>query len=227
MFRAVIFDMDGVLVDSEVIVTRIESEMLTALGAEISAEEIVANFTGLSDAVMAEALLRDWDVVLPETFDAERRERTFAAFETDLEAVPGIDAVLGALVDRDVRLAVASSSSPERIAHSLELTGLAKYFGDHLYSSTMVARGKPAPDLFLYAADKLDVTSSACVVIEDSVPGVVAGVAAGMTVIGFTAGGHCGPGHAQRLLDAGATQVAATARELGDLCLKRGRQNPV
>ncbi len=226
MFRAVIFDMDGVLVDSEVIVTRIESEMLAALGADISVAEIVATFTGLSDAVMAETLLRDWNVVLPDSFDAERRERTFAAFETDLEAVAGIDAALGALVDRDVLLAVASSSSPERIAHSLKLTKLAKYFGEHLYSAAMVSHGKPAPDLFLFAADKLGVDPGDCVVVEDSAPGVVAGVAACMEVIGFTAGGHCGPEHAQRLIDAGATHVAATAAKLVGRLLESRNRDP-
>lgn len=212
--RAVIFDCDGVLVDSEILVGRIEAEMLEALGAEITLDDIVANFMGLSDATMAEALRRDWGIELPETFDAERTARTYAAFDTDLEAVPGIGAVLDHLVARAVPLAVASSSAPDRITRSLTLTGLADPFADHVYSAAMVARGKPAPDLFLYAADQLGVEPGDCVVVEDARPGVLAGVAAGMQVIGFTAAGHCAPGHVEVLHDAGAHDVAATADEL-------------
>lgn len=214
MARAVIFDMDGVLVDSEILVGRIETEMLNALGAEITLEDIVRNFMGLSDATMAEALRRDWGIELPETFDAERTARTYAAFATDLEAVPGMHALLGHLGALDLPIAVASSSAPDRIARSLTLTGLTTSFAGHCYSAAMVERGKPAPDLFLYAADQLGVAPIECVVVEDSPAGVEAGVAAGMTVIGFTAAGHCTPDHGDRLRAAGADRVAATAQEL-------------
>ncbi|MBS1848634.1 MAG: HAD family hydrolase [Actinobacteria bacterium] len=216
-FDAVIFDMDGVLVDSEVIVTRIESEMLAELGVTMTPDEIVARFTGLSDAVMAEHLDRDWGVTLPTSFDADRRARTFERFDAELGAVAGMDLVVDDLSFRGVPRAVASSSSPDRIAKSLELVGMAAYFGPHLYSATMVAHGKPAPDLFLYAAAQLDVDPTRCVVIEDSAPGVIAGKAAGMRVIGLTAAGHCGPDHGERLLAAGADHHAASAANLADL----------
>lgn len=214
MAAAVIFDMDGVLVDSELVVGRIEAEMLAALGADITLDEIVRNFMGLSDATMAEALRRDWGVELPEGFDAERTARTYAAFATGLDAVPGIEGVLDALASTDIALAVASSSAPDRIERSLGLTGLAHHFDGHLYSAAMVARGKPAPDLFLYAAARLGAAPADCVVVEDSPSGVRAGVAAGMRVIGFTAAGHCTPDHADRLAQAGADVVAATGDEL-------------
>lgn len=215
MTRAVIFDMDGVLVDSEVLVGRIEAEMLAALGAPVPFADIVRNFSGLSDATMAETLRRDWGVELPEGFDAERTARTYAAFATDLDVVPGIEGVLDTVTALGLPLALASSSAPDRIERSLALTGLGDHFSGHRYSAAMVDRGKPAPDLFLYAAARLGVDPSACVVVEDSPPGVSAGVAAGMRVIGFTAASHCGPDHARRLRAAGAHRIAATSEELG------------
>ena len=126
----------------------------------------------------------------------------------------GIEAVLQAL---EGPRCVASSSAPDRIAHSLTRTGLIDAFDGHLYSATMVEHGKPAPDLFLYAAGMLETPARACIVVEDSPHGVAAGRAAGMHVIGFTAGGHCLPDHAERLIEAGADEVVATSTELGRL----------
>ncbi len=126
------------------------------------------------------------------------------------------------LAGRGVPRAVASSSATERIARSLALTGLTDHFAPHLYSASMVPNGKPAPDLFLHAASQLGVEPGDCVVVEDAVPGVLAGVAAGMRVIGFTAAGHCGADHAAGLVGAGADEVAATAAELTDLLDRLG-----
>lgn len=214
MYELVVFDCDGVLVDSEVLVTQIESEMLAELGAVISAAEIARNFTGLSDAVMNEVLRRDWNVELPATFDADRATRVADAFEDRLVAIPGIATVLAGLT---TPCCVASSSAPDRIRQSLTVTGLIDAFDGRLYSSTMVARGKPAPDLFEYAAAALGAVPDRCVVVEDSPHGVEAGRAAGMHVVGFTAGGHCPPDHADRLRAAGAHEVAATSLELARL----------
>ncbi len=211
MTDLVIFDCDGVLVDSEVLVVHIESEMLAELGADISPAEIVRHFTGLSDTAMADLLRRDWGIALPDAFDAERTERVADAFDQLLQPVAGIGEVLSAL---EVPCCVASSSAPDRIAHSLTITGLIDAFDGHLFSATMVEHGKPAPDLFLHAAGALDVAPERCVVVEDSPHGVVAGRAAGMSVIGFTAGGHCGPDHADRLVEAGADQVVAAGPDL-------------
>jgi beta-phosphoglucomutase-like phosphatase (HAD superfamily) len=109
---------------------------------------------------------------------------------------------------------VASSSLPEQIRRKLELTGLLKWFGDNLFSATMVARGKPAPDLFLYTAEQLRAAPSRCLVIEDSPAGIDAAIAAGMTAIGFSGGSHCGAEHAARLQTRGAKLVVANMREL-------------
>src|SRR5439155_19109713 len=106
------------------------------------------------------------------------------------------------------------SSSPERLRHSLSLVGLYERFHPHIFSANEVARGKPAPDLFLHAAARMAATPQDCVVVEDSLPGVAAALAAGMTVIGFTGGGHCRPGHAARLATAGAAPVIAAMSDL-------------
>lgn len=216
---AVIFDMDGVLVDSEILVGRIEVDMLAELGAAVTLDEIVQNFMGRSDATMTKMLRRDWGIELPEGFDAERTRRVAARFDEALEAIRGIDGVLLDLIAAGIPRCVASSSAPARIAHSLTLTGLRDHFDGHLYSAAMVANGKPAPDLFLHAAARLGVASAACVVVEDSPPGVQAGVAAGMDVIGFTAAAHCTADHAERLEAAGAQRTATTAEELSALLI--------
>ena len=132
-------------------------------------------------------------------------------FETDLLPMEGIEAALQAL---PFRRCVASSSAPARLHQSLSLTGLLRYFEPHIFSATQVARGKPAPDLFLFAAAAMAAAPEHCVVIEDSVAGVHASVAARIPVIGFSGGGHCRPGHAERLRDAGASAVCDDMRSL-------------
>ena len=137
------------------------------------------------------------------------RVRVAAAFDAELAPIAGVEAALAAL---PYRRCVASSSAPERLRHSLSLTGLLHWFEPHVFSATQVARGKPAPDLFLFAAASMQAAPATCVVIEDSVPGVQAAVAAGMRVIGFTGGGHCRPGHAERLRAAGAARSLIDAK---------------
>jgi HAD superfamily hydrolase (TIGR01509 family) len=206
-----IFDCDGVLVDSEVLVTRIESELLSAVGITLSPEEIAATFVGLSDAEMHRRIEEQWQIRLPSDFAMRKSARIDAAFEVDLTPVPGVPELLA---DLGGARCVASSSALPRIRQSLAATGLAPFFEPHLFSASMVANGKPAPDLFRHAARSMDVAPSACAVIEDSPHGVAAGRAAGMYVIGFTGGGHCGPGLADELATAGAHEVAADAGEL-------------
>lgn len=125
--------------------------------------------------------------------------------------MPGADAALSAI---HALKCVASSSHHERIALALRVTGLAHHFGDAVFSSTMVERGKPAPDLFLHAAKAMGVEPAHCIVVEDSVAGVAAGKAAGMAVIGFTGGSHCGPDHRHLLVTAGADRVIHDMSEL-------------
>ncbi len=209
-----IFDCDGVLVDSEILVTRIESELLRDVGVDLTPDSIAEAFVGLSDAEMHGRIEADWGVTLPDDFAARKTARLDEVFRAELRAVPGIAIVLETL---DERRCVASSSSPDRIRTSLVVTGLARFFGPHVFSASNVERGKPAPDLFLSAAEGMQTDPARCVVIEDSAYGVAAGLAAGMRVVGFTGASHCVPALADQLREAGAHVIAQDAEALLDV----------
>ncbi|MFC4175380.1 HAD family hydrolase [Microvirga sp. GCM10011540] len=205
-----IFDCDGVLVDSEPLSCRVDAEVLTGLGIPYTADEIAGAFVGVSQKDMIARIEAERGCRLPEDL-AERINRAlFARFETDLKPIPCVrDAILALPYPR----CVASSSVPERIALSLRVTGLADLFA-HVFSAVEVPRGKPAPDLFLHAASRMGYQPAECLVVEDSLAGVQAARAAGMRVIGFTGGGHCGPEHGARLQQAGATVVVGRMADL-------------
>jgi HAD superfamily hydrolase (TIGR01509 family) len=200
-----IFDCDGVLIDSEAIACRADSACLADVGVTISAEEIMERYLGISAATMCSDIEQRYGLALPDGFVGTLHRRVAEVFDAELIAMPGVEMLLR---DLPLRRCVASSSAPERLCHSLAITGLLHYFGPHIFSATQVARGKPAPDLFLLAANAMRVVPASCVVVEDSVPGVQAAVAAGMRAIGFAGGSHCRPGHAERLLAAGAAVIA-------------------
>jgi HAD superfamily hydrolase (TIGR01509 family) len=200
-----IFDCDGVLIDSEAIACRADSACLADVGVTISAEEIMERYLGISAATMCSDIEQRYGLALPDDFVGTLHRRVAEVFDAELIAMPGVEMLLR---DLPLRRCVASSSAPERLRHSLAITGLLHYFGPHIFSATQVARGKPAPDLFLLAANAMRVVPASCVVVEDSVPGVQAAVAAGMRAIGFAGGSHCRPGHAERLLAAGAAVIA-------------------
>jgi HAD superfamily hydrolase (TIGR01509 family) len=205
---AIIFDCDGVLVDSEAIVMRVERDLLAEAGLVFETAEYVTRFTGLSyddyfAALDAEKRVRSGDGLPRDLYDRIKDQST-AAVERDLEAVAGIADLVSAVT---VPTAVASSSFPWSLDMKLRKTGLYDRFAPHIYSTKLVANGKPAPDIFLYAAERLGVAPSACAVVEDSVNGVRAAVAAGMTPWGFTGAGHADPGLAERLTAAGAESV--------------------
>lgn len=205
-----IFDCDGVLVDSEVLACRIDAEVLTGLGVPYTAEQIARLFVGVSMKDMIARIEADHGIRLPADF-GERVNRTlFARFETELEPIEGVHEAILAL---PFRRCVASSSVPERIDLSLRVTGLAHLF-ERAFSAVEVPRGKPAPDLFLHAARHMETHPSSCLVIEDSAAGVQAALAAGMRVIGFTGGGHCGPGHGDKLRLAGASIIVERMADL-------------
>lgn len=205
-----IFDCDGVLVDSEPLSCRVDAEMLTECGVPYSAEDVARDFTGVSLKDQIARIEAERGIRLPDDFADRLNRALFARFETDLRPIPGVrDAILSLPFPR----CVASSSIPARIALSLRVTGLADLF-DAVFSSTEVARGKPAPDLFLHAATRMDADPDDCIVIEDSVAGVQAARAAGMRVIGFTGGAHCGPDHGAALQAAGATAIIARMEQL-------------
>ena len=200
-----IFDCDGVLVDSEPLACRVDAEVLTAAGFPFTADEIRDRFVGTSLADMVARIEAEQGRALPEDL-GERLTRTLLArFETELKPVPRVREAILALPHRRC---VASSSTPDRIALSLRVTGLADLF-ERVFSAVEVKRGKPAPDLFLHAAAGLGVAPAECLVIEDSPFGVAAARSAGMRVIGFTGGSHCLPEHADRLRAAGADRVVA------------------
>jgi HAD superfamily hydrolase (TIGR01509 family) len=166
---------------------------------------VARRFTGTSMTSIMAHIARDYGVPTPEGFVDAVRADTLRAFDAELKAIAGVADVLGVMPDRRC---VASSSDPQRLRHALQLTGLLPLFGEHVFSASMVSRGKPFPDLFLYAAEQMGVPPGACVVIEDSVPGVTAARSAGMPVLGFCGGGHWAHDRAGAdLLAAGAFRV--------------------
>jgi HAD superfamily hydrolase (TIGR01509 family) len=207
----VIFDCDGVLVDSEVVSFRVEAAALAEAGIAVTAEELMRRFVGTSSAAMFATLEREHGRTLPPDFAARTAGRLHAAFEQELRPIPG---VADLLAGSSRRRCVASSSDPPRIRHSLRITGLVDHFEPHIFSATQVPRGKPAPDLFLFAAARMGAAPDRCVVIEDSVAGVTAARAAGMAVLGFAGASHCLDGHSDRLRAAGASAVFGSCTEL-------------
>ncbi len=184
---ALIFDCDGVLVDSEPLSVAELGRTLREAGAAITDAQIYDRMIGMSVASILAMMREEQGVDAAPLLDAYRA-RLRARFEADLTPVPGIAAAIGAM--GGLPRIVASSSSPDRIAQSLRLTGLAEFFGGNICSAVEVVNGKPAPDLFLLAAERLGVSPARCIVIEDSAAGVRAAKAAGMRVVGFLGGAH-------------------------------------
>jgi HAD superfamily hydrolase (TIGR01509 family) len=209
-FDLVIFDCDGVLIDSEMLSVRADIECLAEHGIVLSAEELLERYTGISLAGMLADLEMRFGRSLP-GFADRHRQRLERLFEESLQSIPGVAQMLDSLT---CARCIASSGSPERLRHALSLVGLFDRFQPNVFSAVEVKRGKPAPDLFLYAAARMGVAPARCVVIEDSLPGIAAAVAAGMTAIGFTAGGHCRPGHGSRLAAQGAALVVDSMAQL-------------
>jgi HAD superfamily hydrolase (TIGR01509 family) len=216
----VIFDCDGVLVDSEVISCRAHAETLTRHGYPITAEQVFHRFLGRSTRQANMEVEAELGRALPDDFHLQLQDELFRSFEADLEAVPHIHAALDEI---NQAICVASSGTPEKIRHGLTCAGLYDQLAPHIFSATQVSRGKPAPDLFLFAAEQMKVQPAQCLVIEDSVPGVTGGRAAGMTVLGFHGGSHCQPGHAEVLRAAGAAMIFDDMRQLPALIARIGR----
>lgn len=212
-FELVIFDCDGVLVDSEPIINRAHAEVLGACGFAITETVLVERFCGMADADMLSIIEGELGRPLPSAYGERVGIIIEEGFRRSLAPIEGVGEALAAL---SLPVCVASSSVPEQIRRKLELTGLAARFGEDLFSATMVDRGKPAPDLFLYAAAQMGAAARRCLVVEDSPAGIKAARAAGMVAIGFCGGGHCRPGHKDRLKAGGAALVIADMRELAN-----------
>lgn len=183
----VIFDCDGVLIDSEIISARMLVAELARLGLSIDLSYVRSHFLGRSYPVVMETIRREFGLDLPPRFEEHYRENLLDAFRRELRIMPGVRTVMEQLA---VPFCVATSSSPRRAAMSLELVGLDGLVAGRLFTSSQVSRGKPAPDLFLLAAARMGVPPARCLVIEDSLTGLRAGLAAEMIVWRFTGGSH-------------------------------------
>jgi HAD superfamily hydrolase (TIGR01509 family) len=183
----VIFDCDGVLIDSEVISARMLVAELANYGVSVDLAYVARHFLGRSYPVVLDQIRHDFGVALTDGFEADYRARLLAAFDAELKIMPGVKSVIEAL---GVPYALATSSSPPRLAHTLALVGLSGHFEGRITTAAEVTQGKPAPDMFLLVAEKTGVDPTRCLVIEDSFPGVRAGLAAGMEVWRFTGGSH-------------------------------------
>jgi HAD superfamily hydrolase (TIGR01509 family) len=207
MIEAVIFDCDGVLVDSEVLALEVELGSLAEIGLDYSRPEFVARFTGRSNeaffALLEEDSLARRGCGLPEGFRDACHAKYRAAYERLVE-VPGARAAVASVT---LPKAVASSSTHDALGEKLRKTAMWDLFAPHIYSADHVVHAKPAPDLFLHAAEALRIAPSACLVLEDSTNGVAAARAAGMRVWGFSGGGHMDDALGARLLTAGAERL--------------------
>ena len=215
--RAVIFDCDGVLVDSEAILVDLELEFLSGSGLEFDRGEYVRRFTGTSLAswkIAVSSLITKSGGTAPSDQDFRQLEK-----KADQELKHSLTEVAGAgsfLARLPNPRCVASSSTPEQLGWKLSATGLDGYFGRQVFSSSQVKHGKPAPDLFLYAAAQLNVAPADCVVLEDSSSGIRAAKRAGMTAIGLVAASHCVPEHRETLLNDGADFVAGDYADIDE-----------
>ena len=213
-FDAIIFDFDGVLLESEFEGNRDLALLLTDLGHRTSLEEALDYYVGLSGPQFIQAIERRIGAPLPPEFHERRKEQNIRALRD------GVDAVVGAVdfvrsLPPQLPKAIASSSTTRWIRAHLRHLGLEDAFGDHVYSGREhVERGKPAPDLYLFAADRLGVDIRRSVVIEDSEVGATGAVASGATVIGLAAGAHCRDGHAEKLRALGVHHVATSFDEV-------------
>lgn len=187
--KLVIFDCDGVLVDSEFVSSRVFSETLTSYGYPISTEESIRRFTGVNEHAARQIILKESAIDIPENYWTLQQPKLFKAFEAELKAL--IQPLLEALKAMNIVRCVASNSSRDHVIQCLSLTNQLAYFTDSsIFTSQQVSKGKPAPDLFLFAAKEMGFDPENCIVIEDSQAGIEAAIAAGMQVLAFTGGAH-------------------------------------
>lgn len=221
-FEALLFDFDGVLIESEAAGNVHLADTLTALGHPTSPEEAMANFMGLAGADFRSAVERWIGRPLPIAFDEARAAEDERCLRDGVAEVAGAVRFVRSLPPQ-LPIAVVSSSSTRWLHAHLAHLGLADRFGDHVYSGhEHVARGKPAPDLYLHAADRLGVDIRRSAVIEDSPVGATGAVASGAYVIGLVAGAHCGPDHGERLRALGVATVARDFDEVARLIATAG-----
>lgn len=212
----IIFDCDGVLVDSEVISCRMHAKALCEIGYAITADQVFDRFLGRSEAESRREIEAELGRKLPDDFTLRMKTNEIEELARTVEGVPHVATAL----DRIARnICVASSGTPEKIRTGLTRAGLFDRFAPHIFSASQVKRGKPEPDLFLFAAAQMKTLPNRCIVIEDSIPGIIGATAAGMTVLGFRGGAHYleKPERApspETLQEAGAVHVFDDMRQL-------------
>ena len=215
MKQLIVFDFDGVIADSEILANTVLAEFVTELGVSMTVEDALRTFMGKRLADVLASIGTTIGRPLGAEAVEEFQRRTLARFRTHLREVSGVRGYLQSVAHVDC--CIASASSPDRLTVCLDVLGLAARFGTHVYSASMVPRGKPHPDLFLHAAAQFGVTPETAIVIEDSPHGVRAGIAAGMTTIGFLGASHIRSGHDAWLVDAGAHHIARTYDDVAEI----------
>ncbi len=210
-YKAVIFDCDGVLVDSEIIASRVTLELLQPYGFDMALMEYARAFAGKTEEDIMEILREEYQLQLPADFTSRVRLAIDRALNDDLRAIPGAITTIEAI---PLLKAVVSNSPLVRVIHSLKVANLTEHFGKKLYAAEMVSRPKPYPDVYLYAAAQLQVQPADCLVVEDSFSGATAAKSAGMEVIGFLGASHIYNGHDLKLKEAG---VHLTAKNMASL----------
>ncbi len=214
-FEALIFDFDGVIVDSEWLANAMLADVLTEQGFAVTREESLARYSGLRWADCYRKIQEESGLGLDSDTLGDLVDRAVAARAAEMLAVEGVDVFLAGQSDR--LLAIASSSETWWLEQTLDRLGLREYFGDRLFSAAGFPRGKPHPDIYLHAAERLGVAPADCLVIEDHPVGVAAGAGAGMTVIALLAASHIRDGHAKRARTAGAHHVARNYAEVAEI----------
>lgn len=213
IFQAIIFDFDGVIVDSETAANAALAEVLCGLGHAVTAEQAIERYSGLRWIDCHRRIVEERGLTI--SCEALMALTEVALRGRDIPAIPGVDAFLAGQSHR--RLAVASSSEKPWLDATLERLGLARHFGERVFSAARLPRGKPHPDVYLQAARQLGVDPGACLVIEDHPIGVAAGAAAGMTVIALLAASHIRDGHESAVRSAGAAHVARNYAEVTEI----------
>jgi HAD superfamily hydrolase (TIGR01509 family) len=215
-----IFDFDGVVADSETIANQALADYLSSIGQPTSLDDSMRLFMGKRHADTLAAIVRYIGRPIPDSFETDYRANVRVVMRRDVQPIPGVAAFLDQ--HPHVPKCVASSSSREWLDHCVDRFGFRPAFGDNLFSATLVTNGKPAPDIYLLAADRMRATPPTTIVIEDSPTGVQGAVAAGMMVIGFLGGSHIRPGHADKLRAAGAHAIAEDFDEVAHVVRRRG-----
>ena len=215
---ALIFDFDGVIADSEAIANTVLAETVTGLGYSTTLDQSLSRFAHRRWVEVMAEIEAVTGKPLPTNFSDGLKRATLERFRTDLKEVSGA----ANFIKRFAHLprAIASSSSIDRLQLCLQVLGMEAEFGDRVFSADMVARGKPHPDIFLFAAGRLGVSPDRCLVIEDSAGGIQAAVAAGMTAVGLCAASHIREGHDIKLRDAGAVHLAQSWGEVEGIALR-------